>query len=151
MVEIPAVVRNKALAAGASTWLDNLPGLVDELEQEWALVVGPPFEGATEAYVPPASLSDGSSAVVKLLIPRAGDAARNEITALQLADGDGCVRLLRDDVSCGALLLERLGRSLHDVGLPVGQRYEILTAAAARFWRPAPRQMLAAADRLASG
>ena len=132
------MVRNKAFAAGAAAWLDELPALVGDVEREWGLVVGRPFVGGTEAFVAEASLDDGSSAVLKLLIPRSDDAARNEITALRLAGGDGCVRLLRDDVSREALLLERLGRSLHELALPLRQRHEILHAAAARVWRPAP-------------
>ncbi len=38
----------------------------------------------------------------------------------------------------GALLLERLGRSLHQLGLPIRKRHEILCSTAARAWRPAP-------------
>jgi streptomycin 6-kinase len=38
----------------------------------------------------------------------------------------------------GALLLERLGKSLHQLGLPIRRRHEILCATAARVWRPAP-------------
>ena len=75
---------------------------------------------------------------MKLLVPRDGEAARNEITVLRLADGNGCVRLLRSDESIGALLLERLGPSLHDLGLPLTERLTILAAAASRVWRPAP-------------
>ena len=30
MIEVPAVVRNKALAAGAEDWLERLPALVSE-------------------------------------------------------------------------------------------------------------------------
>jgi streptomycin 6-kinase len=48
------------------------------------------------------------------------------------------VRLLRDDADRGALLLERLGRSLHDLQLPIDTRHEILCATARRVWRPAP-------------
>jgi len=77
--------------------------------------------------------------VLKLMIPRAAiDAAGHEITALRLADGEGCVRLLRADAARGALLLERLGRSLHELALPIAQRHEILCAAAMKVWRPAP-------------
>ena len=72
------------------------------------------------------------------MIPRAGDHARNEITVLRLAGGDGCVRLLRADEARGALLLERLGRPLHELGPAAGRRHEILCATAARVWRPAP-------------
>ena len=72
------------------------------------------------------------------MIPRPGDHARNEITVLRLADGDGCVRLLRADETRGALLLERLGRPLEQLALPLVRRHEILCATAARVWRPAP-------------
>jgi streptomycin 6-kinase len=80
----------------------------------------------------------GPASVLKLMIPRDGDHARNEITVLRLAGGDGCVRLLRADQDRGALLLERLGRPLHQLGLPLARRHEILCATAERVWRPAP-------------
>jgi streptomycin 6-kinase len=133
------VVREKALAAGAGQWLDDLPGLVEGLERDWSIRVGWPYPDSTEAFVARARLGDGSPAVLKLMIPRAAiDAARHEITALRLADGEGCVRLLRADAARGALLLERLGRSLHELALPIAQRHEILCAAAVKVWRPAP-------------
>ncbi len=135
---VPAVVRRKALAVGATHWLDELPALVSRLEREWSVAVGRTFADATEAFVAEATLDDGTRAVLKLLVPRAGDAARNEITVLQLTNGEGCARLLRHDAARGALLLERLGRSLQELGLPIGQRHEILCATAARIWRPAP-------------
>jgi streptomycin 6-kinase len=47
----PPVVRNKALAAGAARWLDELPGLIAGLEREWGITVGPPYPDATEAFV----------------------------------------------------------------------------------------------------
>ena len=99
---MPPVVRNKALAAGAVGWLDELPGLIAGLERDWGITVGPPYPDATEAF------------------------------------GDGCVRLLRADEERGALLLERLGRPLHQLGLPLARRHEILCATAERVWRPAP-------------
>ena len=138
MIELPPVVRNKALVAGAGAWLEGLPDLIVELEGDWDLVVGGTLDGATEAFVAEATLGDGTSAVLKLILPRDGDAAAKEIQALRLADGEGCVRLLRADEHRSALLLERLGRSLHELGLPLRRRHEILCAAASRGWRPAP-------------
>jgi streptomycin 6-kinase len=78
-------------------------------------------------------------AVLKLVVPRAEAAALNEITALRLTDGQGCARLLRSDVGRGALLLERLGRSLSELQLPVKRRHAILCSVARQVWRPAPR------------
>jgi streptomycin 6-kinase len=137
VVEIPAVVRNKAVAVGAARWLEDLPGLVAGIEHDWNLRVGRVFPDASEALVAEVTLHDASLAVLKLIVPRDYDAARHEITVLRLADGEGCARLLRSDEPRGALLMELLGPSLHDLGLPLVQRLEILTSVAARVWRPA--------------
>jgi streptomycin 6-kinase len=143
---IPAVVRNKAAAVGAPGWIDDLPGLVADIERDWSIRVGRPYQDATEAFVARATRSDGVPVVLKLLIPQPGgadgavpgEAARREIAVLRLTGGEGCVRLLRADAARGALLLERLGRSLHELGLPMTRRHEILSATAAQVWRPAP-------------
>src|SRR5262245_53903806 len=138
MVEVPEVVRNKAIAHGAAPWLDTLPALVDDLAREWSLTLGPSLTGGTEAYVVAATRADdGTSCVLKLGIPRAGDHLANEATVLRLANGDGGPRLLRADIDRGALLLEKLGPSLFDLGVPIRSRHEILCATAARVWRPA--------------
>jgi streptomycin 6-kinase len=138
VIPVPEVVRRKALAVGADAWLGELPQLVESLEQAWGIAVGAPYDDSTEAFVAQATCEDGTQAVLKLLVPHSGDAAENEITVLRLTDGEGCVRLLRDDATRGALLLERLGRPLYDLGLPIGRRHEILCATATRVWRPAP-------------
>jgi streptomycin 6-kinase len=76
--------------------------------------------------------------VLKALVPRDGAVARNEIEVLRLAGGSACVRLLRSDESRGALLLERLGRSMSQLDLPAQRRQDVLCDLAARIWRPAP-------------
>jgi streptomycin 6-kinase len=137
VIEVPPVVRNVAETAGAAQWLVELPALVEAIARDWSLRVGRVYPDATEALVADATLDDGSPAVLKLLVPRE-EIAANEITALRLANGEGCVRLLRDDVARGALLLERLGRSLSQLALSSRRRHEILCDLAARVWRPAP-------------
>jgi streptomycin 6-kinase len=138
VVDVSNVVRNKAIAAGADWWIQALPELIATLEQEWSLKVGRPYADATEAFVAEAILDGGGPAVLKLVVPGEGDAARNEAIALRVASGVGCVQLLRWDADRGALLLERLGRSLHELGLAIGRRHEILCDTAASLWRPAP-------------
>ena len=135
MIDVPTAVRRKAIVAGAHGWLDRLPDIIRGLEDDWGISVGPTFGDATEAVVAAASLADGTPAVLKLVVP--GDALRHEITALRLARGHGCVRLLRDDLDAGALLLERLGPSLRRLGLPLARRLGILCDAASQVWRPA--------------
>jgi streptomycin 6-kinase len=145
-IGVSDVVRNKALAAGAERWLDGLPGLIAGLKRDWRIAVGPPFDDATEAYVARARAEDGRAAVLKLMIPRPGDAAQREIAVLRMAGGEGpdqgIVRMFRYDSDRGAILLERLGRSLDQLGLPIGSRHEILCATAERIWRPAARSGL---------
>ena len=135
---VPDAVRKHAIARGHQGWLERLPALVAELEREWSITVGSSYDGGNEAFVADATLDDGSGAVLKVFIPRGDDSARNEITVLRLANGDGCARLLRSDLSRGAMLIERLGARLGDSGLPAPQRREILCAAAERLWRIVP-------------
>ena len=136
-LRVPDVVANAAAACGAGGWLRDLPGLIAELEAEWSVSVGRPFHHSSEAFVAEANLGDGTPAVLKLLIPQDGAAGRHEITMLQLAGGKGCVRLLRHDAARGALLLERLGQPLFELGLPLTERLEILVTTASAVWRPA--------------
>ena len=138
MNRVPPIVHNKATIVGAEDWVQELDALVADLEHDWSIAVGAAYPDATEAFVAEATMSDGTLAVLKLIMPRDLDAARSEIRVLRLADGEGCARLLRDDLDRGALLLERLGRSLHDLQLPIEQRHDILCATASRVWRPAP-------------
>jgi streptomycin 6-kinase len=138
MIEVPTVVRNKALAAGAETWLERLPALVSGLEADWSIAVGRPYGGGSEAFVAEATLADGTPVVLKVLVPGAGSDPSNEATVLRLADGDGCPVLYQFDADRGALLMERLGRPMYELGLPLSRRLEILCATASHIWRPAP-------------
>src|ERR1700690_1246971 len=137
MIQGPAVVRNKAVAVGAEQWLDDLPHLIADLEHRWGIAVGPMIEGGTESYVAETTGGDGEALVLKLLIPREHDVVSDEIKVLTMANGEGCVELLKFDDALGALLMERLGPTLHDLALPIGERDEILCAAVERLWRPA--------------
>lgn len=139
MIDVPDAVRAKALAAGASRWLDELGALINALEDDWEITVGRPFVDGTEAYVARAEQADGTPAVLKLMVPRGdGSAARHEATVLRLAQGEGCATLFRDDLDRGALLIERLGPSLFRLGVPIGDRHRILCDLAAQLWWPAP-------------
>ncbi len=135
-IEPSGILSNKAIAAGATEWLGGLSALVDTLANEWGFSVGDAFADGTEAFVAAVTMDDGSGAVLKLLIPRPDAFENHEITVLQLANGDSCVGLLRADRERRALLLERLGPSLHDLRLGLDQRHEILCATALNFWRP---------------
>lgn len=134
---VPDTVRRKAENSGAVQWLEGLPRLVESLERDWDITIGDAFSDSTEAFVTAATAADGEPVVLKVIVPRAPDVAVREIAALRLADGAGCVRLLAADADRGALLMERLGRSLYELKLPFLRRQQILCDAAAQVWRPA--------------
>jgi streptomycin 6-kinase len=137
-MDLPEAVRRKAAAVGQSTWLAGLPSLVAKLSDEWSIDVGRIFPDATEAFVAEAEQADGTAAVLKVAIPRDGDQARREAAVLRRAAGQGCARLLSEAPDRHAALLERLGPSMHDLGLPLSQRHAVLCDTAALVWRAAP-------------
>ncbi len=137
-IDLPVVVRNKAIAAGVEWWIDALPQIIASLERDWSITVGTPFVEGTEAFVAEATMADGGGAVLKVLVPRDADVADHETTVLRLADGHGCPLLFRDDPTRSALLMERLGPSMFALGLPYEHRLPALCDAAAAIWRPAP-------------
>jgi streptomycin 6-kinase len=138
MIDVPDAVRNKALAGGVGDWLERLPVLVSSLEADWSIVVGRPFTGGSDAFVAEATRADGTSAVLKVLVPAGGNHPSHEATVLRLVGGHGCPALYHYDADRGALLMERLGRPMFELGLPLSRRLEILCDSAARIWRPAP-------------
>ncbi len=139
MIELPEVVRSRAIAEGHADWVDGLADIVRGLERDWSIELGRTYGEGTEAFVADAALADGTAAVLKVLVPRRdGGFDDHEATVLRLAAGDGCPVLYRDDPTRGALLMERLGPSVFALGLAYERRLPILCDAASRIWRPAP-------------
>ncbi len=138
ILDLPPEVIAKARNYGADRWLTELPDLIEGLERDWSISVGRTYPGSTEAMVAEATLADGTPAALKLCVPNRGDLAKLEIAVLQLVNGEGCAKLFRADPARGALLLERLGRPMSTLDLPIERRHELLCAAAERIWRPAP-------------
>jgi len=138
MLHIPDVIRRKAALVGAPTWIDSLPNLVDSLADSWGFRVESTFDDSTEALVLAVQMSDDTPATVKIGIPRPdGDQPARESAAIRAADGHGCVRLLAESPDHHAMLLERLGAPLSDLGMTTDRRQQILADAAKEFWRPA--------------
>jgi len=90
-----------------AAWLDGLPDALRNLERQWSLTLGAPFdhEEASCAWVAPVALADGSSAVLKLGMQHME--GEHELQGLRFWDGDPTVRLLEADDELGAMLLER--------------------------------------------
>lgn len=126
---------------GGAAWLANLPVLLDECAQRFGLTVDRPDWVLSFNVVLPATLADGTPAVLKLGVPNRELAT--EAAALAHYGGQGAARLLYAEPERGILLLERvlLGTPLVDLGDDVAdddRRTRIAAQVMQTLWRPAP-------------
>jgi streptomycin 6-kinase len=140
-LEIPELVRQRAMAQGdlGCRWLDELPLVVATLADRWELQIGHPFQGGTAAFVTSATEGSGRACALKVAMPPEIDPVesfRRSVLVHQLAAGRGCAELIRLDESIPAMLLERLGPNLDDLGMSVSQILETVTATLRSFWQP---------------
>jgi len=133
-LDIPDQVRRTVMAGGNGAWLDELPGVVDSLAQEWSLTIGTSLAGGHAALVVEVTLDDGTPAVLKIGVP--GRDVGQEAMMLRLANGVGCATLLREDLGRQALLLERLGAPMYDLVADPAKRHDLLCEVAVGLWRP---------------
>lgn len=136
---VPPLVASRAKAAGAvgEAWLEHLPILIKELEEQWALSVEEPLSGGTHAYVARAAGQDGKPMILKIDMPDTmghGD-FMNSIYVLQAAQGRGYPKLYACDAEKRACLLERLGKPLSDLDLPVDRQLEIICETLTKTWQ----------------
>ncbi len=138
IITVPDLVRQRVTTLGEEglSWLADLSDLIEEVEQEWQVIVGASLEGGSEAYVAQARTRDGSKVILKVAIPESDGSTvlANEITALTIADGHGYVRLLRSNLSRRALLLESLGAPLRNLGYPTRDQIEIICTILRESW-----------------
>ena len=131
----PKVVRNvAALGETGEAWLSRLPAVVADLERRWGVAIGATMPNATEAYVAEATSATGEAVVVKVPIPGVEKAPR-ELAVLRAAGGRGYVRLLQHDAASGAMLLERLGLQLAQLGYGADREAEIICATLREAWQ----------------
>lgn len=103
LVQIPGRLKWLQEDARGKVWLAALPQLLSDLVRAWQLELGAPFEKATVSYVAPA-IRGTEHVVLKVQWPH--EESAHEADALRTWDGDGAVRLLAQDESRHALLLE---------------------------------------------
>lgn len=122
---------------GGTAWLARLPRLVEECAERWSLRVGEPYSGGNVAWVAPAELPDGMPAVLKVNFPERE--SEREGDALAFWAGEGAVRLLAEDESRRALLLERCEPGTQLWAEPDGEEALQVAAGVLRtLWRPPP-------------
>jgi len=141
-LDVPPLVRSRAAAAGevGRAWLDALPSVVAELVARWGLELGAAYRGGTAGFVVAARDVAGRDVVLKIAMPLDDDEIagfRRSVAVHRLAGGQGCARLLEDDDATAAMLLERLGPNLHELGMAVPEVLEVVAATLRSFWRPA--------------
>ncbi|MBE3000343.1 phosphotransferase [Nocardiopsis sp. HNM0947] len=136
-MELPDLVRQRAtrLGAAGTAWLNGLEDLVAELEQRWAITVGPPLSGGSAAYVARARDAEGRDAVLKIDPPDPELGTFDRVHVLRTAGGRGYVRLLADDAEHRALLLEGLGGPLSRAGLSPERQMGVLCDVLAQAWQ----------------
>jgi streptomycin 6-kinase len=150
LVVVPNAVRQKAAARGVegTRWLRGLGGVIEQLEHDWDVVVGSVLHGGSESYVAAGTTGEGVDVIVKIAIP--GNDLAGEATTLRLAEGHGYARLLQHDAARQAMLQERLGASLAELGLPSNLQIEIICATLRRAWQippPAGASLPSGADK----
>jgi streptomycin 6-kinase len=140
-LDVPALVRQRASSNGSAgqRWLEELPDVVARLADRWGLALGEPFAGGTAGYVVAAIDATGRACVMKVAMPldmNEHDAFARSVRAHELAAGRGCAELLAHDESAPAMLLERLGPNLAELGLSVQAILDAIAVTLQRFWRP---------------
>jgi streptomycin 6-kinase len=131
--------RAESSGAGGRRWLAEIPDVVATLVDRWELSLGRSFDGGTAAYVVAAIDSTGRECALKvamLLDDEDRVAFDRSVLVHGLADGRGCAELFAHDDDPPAMLLERLGPNLHDLGLDVPDVLDGVADTLCAFWRP---------------
>ena len=141
--QVPEFVRLKARDEGerGQAWLDGIDDLVEDLARDWDLTLGRGMTGGTEAFVVEAVTADGREAVLKVGVP-GSDLGGGELRVLTAAGGRGYVEVFRHDRPRNAMLLERLGPQLAELGLPVDAQIEAICTTLIEAWRPPPEKVV---------
>ena len=140
-LDVPDLVRQRAISNGSAgqRWLDDLPALVASLADKWGLVLDTAFAGGSAAFVTAATDRTGRECVLKVAMPLDiddPDTFRRSVIVHRLAEGRGCAQLYEYDESAPAMLLERLGRNLAEMDMPLPQVMSTIAITLLDFWRP---------------
>ncbi|WP_157911766.1 aminoglycoside phosphotransferase family protein [Alteribacter populi] len=128
----------KSLGYEGEKWLYHLKDTIYDLEQRWGIRIEKTLEGGSEAFVAEVSAHDGGNAILKLVMPQmeGNSVLEQEVEALRIVNGDGYVRLINEDMNQRALLLERLGKPLHQLGYSTKEEIKIICSTLKQSWKP---------------
>jgi streptomycin 6-kinase len=134
------LVKHCAKTAAREAWLAALPSAIRTLQQRWSLSLGAPYEHAHVncSWVAPATLADGTRAILKVGMPHME--GEQEIEGLRFWDGRATVRLLQWDQLVNAMLLERCDPGTPLLSIPEAEQDVIVTTILKRLWIKPSRQ-----------
>jgi len=134
----PLLARHCAKTGERRSWLAALPDTVRRLQERWGISLGSPFDHdhVSCSWVAPATLPDGTPAVLKIGMPHME--AEHEVEGLRFWDGDAAVRLLESDDAASAMLLERCEPGTPLLSLPETEQDVIIAAMLRRLWKKPP-------------
>ncbi|MFF4948899.1 aminoglycoside phosphotransferase family protein [Streptomyces chattanoogensis] len=115
----------------AGKWLAALPTLVQQQLETWDLTLERVHApGGRSSLLALVRQKDGTPAALKFPAP----GRRHEAEALEIWNGWGAVRLLRTDITTGALLLERLHSAVSLRSLPEAKAFLEAAGTVRRLW-----------------
>ncbi len=140
-LEVPRLVIERALSSGTAgaRWLRDLPDVLAGLTAQWGLQLGRAYRGGTAGYIVAARDASGLDVVLKVAMPLEDEEVagyRRSVMVHLVADGRGCARLLAHDDTVSAMLLERLGPNLDELGMPLLELLATVATTLSSFWRP---------------
>lgn len=149
VIDVPDLVRQRAESAGSAgaAWLDALPGVVAEAAARFELTIGSALQGGTAGFVAEATDPAGTPLVLKIgLAVDRDDAATfvRSVAVHRFANGRGCAALVGADLdthpTAPAMVLERLGPNLDQLGLSVDEVLSTIATTLLDFWQPVTAQ-----------
>ena len=132
---LPEATRARAEAAGDAgrRWMLDLDETVRRLADGWNLNIGDALPGGSESLVLAVSQQDGTDAVLKIRMP-GDDDFEGEARAYELARGRGLATLFARSDDHRALLIERLGPCVADLGWSVGEQIDAICQTLKELW-----------------
>ncbi|MBX9604162.1 MAG: aminoglycoside phosphotransferase family protein [Bryobacteraceae bacterium] len=105
MFDVPKQLRWLESSDEGRAWLNCVSDRVAACAEQWSLRLGAPYDQSYVSIVFPATISDGTPAVLKIQFPHRESAYEAE--ALRRWNGNGAVRLYDSDSVNHAMLIER--------------------------------------------
>lgn len=122
-------------------WIESLPQIISQIEENWRVKLAAPFPNLSYHYVAPCVFEGKREAVVKIGFPGEAENIRNERKMLEYLDGKAVNRLFDFDEDRFAFLLEKLnpGENLKSVCAGNPQKATTIAIETMRaFWQPPP-------------